>query len=64
MLVENYQRFHQTLVESYIDQEHILMKKDHQKQFCHTIFSHEFYINQEYKKMQKKHSFKALSHIF
>ena len=31
MLVENHQRFHQTLVESYIDQEHILMKKDHQK---------------------------------
>ena len=31
MLIENHQQLHPTFVESYIDQEHILIKKDHQK---------------------------------
>ena len=52
MQLDNYQRLYYTFVESYIDQEHIWMKKDHQEQFSHTF--PDIYIDQEYKKMQEK----------
>ena len=37
MQLANHQQLDHLFVESYIDQEHILFKKDHQKKFCQTF---------------------------
>ena len=39
MQLDNHQRPHHTFVESYIDQEHILLQKNLQKQNCHAFMS-------------------------
>ena len=60
MQLDNHQQLHDTFIEFYIDQEHILLEKDLQK-FC-LIFL-EFCIDQEYKKY-KKELLKASSYIY
>ena len=45
MLLENNQQIHHTFFELYINQGSIQLKKDLQKQGCHTFL--EFYIDQE-----------------
>ena len=45
MLLENHQQLNHTFFELYIYQDNKLLKKDLQRQFCHTFF--DFHIDQE-----------------
>ena len=50
MQLDDHEQLYHKFAESYIDQEHILLKMDHHNQLCYTCL--DFIIYQEYEKMQ------------